>query len=358
MAKWNKNKVSSDLINNGNEFTSGDNLAVNELNAIVNNSFYASEKAENAEKLAESAVKGNGTLVTINGQIQGEWSADFAEAERQKSKNLFYFSGKGTKNRVGVDFAWNDTQQTITVNGTPTENYNSKLDIKFNPITLKAGEVYSIILNTVSSRDVAIRLLNDDQNKEISIRTNKKFKRVTFSEDVVLTTAYLNFYTGNSYNESFKICICEGIDELYQDWNGAIVHEKEIAGVEHFETIYDRSNKNVIEGIAYTNGLQADIGESVYNLGLTKNNFKSVIIEGNLDSIITSTRIDLSNIETAGSLISSNIRDNRYGISSITFRISTDGTFTVLYASYITPSEQYDKNNNGSYIITNIKGVK
>ena len=30
-----------------------------------------------------------GTKVTKDGVYQGEWSADFAEAERQKSKNLF-----------------------------------------------------------------------------------------------------------------------------------------------------------------------------------------------------------------------------------------------------------------------------
>jgi hypothetical protein len=34
-------------------------LAINELNAIVNNSFYASEKAENAERLVEEALSGN-----------------------------------------------------------------------------------------------------------------------------------------------------------------------------------------------------------------------------------------------------------------------------------------------------------
>ena len=93
MAEWNKNKVEPSAINGGQEFTKKDNLAVNELNAIVNNSFFASEKAERAEKLAENAVRGNGTLVTIGGQVQGEWSADFAESERQKSKNLFNVFG-------------------------------------------------------------------------------------------------------------------------------------------------------------------------------------------------------------------------------------------------------------------------
>lgn len=86
MAEWNKNKVLPSVINGGNEFTTKDNLAINELNAIVNNSFYASEKSERAEQLAESAFRGNGTIVTIGGVEQPTWSADFAESERQKSE--------------------------------------------------------------------------------------------------------------------------------------------------------------------------------------------------------------------------------------------------------------------------------
>lgn len=46
MADWSKNKVYSSSINGGKEFTTDDNLAVNELNAMVNNSFYAVDFAE------------------------------------------------------------------------------------------------------------------------------------------------------------------------------------------------------------------------------------------------------------------------------------------------------------------------
>lgn len=46
MAEWNKNKANPSSINNGKEFTTNDDLAVNELNAMVNNSFYAVDFAE------------------------------------------------------------------------------------------------------------------------------------------------------------------------------------------------------------------------------------------------------------------------------------------------------------------------
>lgn len=84
MAEWNKNKVEPDNLHNGNEFQKGDNLAVDELNAIVNNSFYASEKATRAEELAESAVRGQGTPITLGGEIISEWSADFVEGEKSR----------------------------------------------------------------------------------------------------------------------------------------------------------------------------------------------------------------------------------------------------------------------------------
>lgn len=41
----------------------------------------------------------------------------------------------------------------------------------------------------------------------------------------------------------------------YQPYNGVIVHEKEIADVEHFETIYEMNTKNTIGGTAYTAGI-------------------------------------------------------------------------------------------------------
>ena len=131
MAEWNKGKVLPQNLHNNQEFKNGDNLAIDELNAIVNNSFYASEKAEQSETTSREAldkinqfVQDEGkTAVTLNGEVQPTWSADFAEAERQKSKNLFKVANKKgysvTKN--GVTATIND-DYTITLNGTNTGN--------------------------------------------------------------------------------------------------------------------------------------------------------------------------------------------------------------------------------------------
>lgn len=62
MAEWSKNKVESSAINGGKEFTTDDVLAVNELNATVNNSFYAVDFVEAmADAPDVSEIDGTGT---------------------------------------------------------------------------------------------------------------------------------------------------------------------------------------------------------------------------------------------------------------------------------------------------------
>lgn len=62
MAEWNKNKVESSAINGGKEFTTDDVLAINELNATVNNSFYAVDFVEAmADAPDVSEIDGTGT---------------------------------------------------------------------------------------------------------------------------------------------------------------------------------------------------------------------------------------------------------------------------------------------------------
>lgn len=89
MAKWTKNKVTPEEINNGNEYSVNDNLSVESVNAIINNSFKAQEDSERALELATGANKANGTVVEINGEPQGTWDATFAEELRNESANLF-----------------------------------------------------------------------------------------------------------------------------------------------------------------------------------------------------------------------------------------------------------------------------
>lgn len=89
MAKWSGNKVNPEQINNGNEYDVNDNVSVEELNGIVNNSINAQKNSEEALKKANSAYEANGTLVKINGVNQTTWDATYAQKLTEESLNLY-----------------------------------------------------------------------------------------------------------------------------------------------------------------------------------------------------------------------------------------------------------------------------
>ena len=72
MANWSKNKVDSSVLNGGQEYTKDNNVSLDQLNAITNNSFYAVDKADEALVKANSAFENNGTVVKVaNSAVTG-----------------------------------------------------------------------------------------------------------------------------------------------------------------------------------------------------------------------------------------------------------------------------------------------
>lgn len=225
MAEWNKNKVEPSAINGGQEFTKKDNLAVNELNAIVNNSFFASEKAERAEKLAENAVRGNGTLVTIGGQVQGEWSADFAESERQKSKNLF------DKNAVRM--------YKSMYGGTGNSNCG---DLATHSGYFVSDDIYvyglsNIILSgSIGDNNVSVFL---DENK-VPFRVDNRVSDLKINTFSVPEDAYYFRFECPITHINNNIQLEEGtVATDYQPYNGATVRDKQLKeAVEKRDLLY------------------------------------------------------------------------------------------------------------------------
>lgn len=86
MAEWSKNRVDPSDLNNGQEYTINDNVSLEALNAIVNNSLYAedvtykaNEKSDSAVAIANEALeqaRSTGTRVTVGGAFQSTFDAD------------------------------------------------------------------------------------------------------------------------------------------------------------------------------------------------------------------------------------------------------------------------------------------
>ena len=193
--------------------------------------------ANEALEKANSAFEANGTLVKINGENQLTWSADFAESERQKSKNLFPFgSVSGTK----------QVQRFIS---------------------LPAG-TYTLSAIATSSDTDANTCLVGFYNKTDWIgggalaRGTRQSITVTLAQPTLSLIFFASNNQPNSEGDTFTyadIQIEKGSAATdYQPYNGAIVHEKEIADVEHIETIYDMSSSDSNINKGYTAGKQFD----------------------------------------------------------------------------------------------------
>ena len=191
----------------------------------------------------------------------GDATVVFADAERQKSKNLIpfpYYDGN-SKTHNGITFTVNN-DQSVSVSGSITNHDSNAVMYLAWDMPLKAG-TYSTFIDS-SNADISIIVWIGD---------NYCSGEFTLSSD---TTAkiYLQVVRASTqtFNTTVKFMLCEGgIDTDWQPYSGAIVHEKEIENIEHIESIYDMtsSDSNINKG--YTAGKQFDDNatEMPINLG-------------------------------------------------------------------------------------------
>ena len=173
---------------------------------------------------------GGGSRVTIGGVEQPTWSADFAESERQKSKNLLVYPYTGEVYQHGVTFTDNG-DGSFTINGKQTDttansyHYMETADIfklSAGTYTLKAFADTSVTgwnlvlydgkyYHEVSSPNITRTItLNEDKACSVYIQVPK-----------ASTTTFNNFVV--------KPILVKGTEVgEWQPYNGAIVHEKDI----------------------------------------------------------------------------------------------------------------------------------
>lgn len=220
---------------------------------------------------------GSGSRVTIGGVEQPTWSADFSESERQKSKNLLVYPyANTTKTTNGITFTDNG-DGSITINGTNNGSGNSNFFFtSTTEFKLSAG-TYTLGNFVSTNNNVNVVLYDGTLYHQVPSNSSKT---LTYNNE---TTCYIYIGINRGTAETFNNVVVKPMlvsgTELgdYQPYNGAIVHEKDIAdfATSITDVVYDYSDtsKQSINGTAYTNGLMFGNG---YNIDLNK--YKKIIL--------------------------------------------------------------------------------
>ncbi len=262
-------------------------------------------------------VASSENLITSGG-VHDYPAVTFAESERQKSKNLF------NANDVIFD---NSTYGYI-----PIKNVDNLYCLSLQ--NDRGGDLENISFGVCkdptspsSVTEQGFFWIIDGGNKIVSVDVSN-----------ITNRPYVFFYPKNQHTldlvlARFDVQIEEGsVATDYQPYNGAIVHEKELAGVEHIETIYDMSssNKNIINNTAYTAGIK--IGTTV-NLDMSV--YKKLKIYARRESDVLLTTIDLDNdlVNVYPSNVIMDISANYYVYHSYGINKNTN-TFTFSKGGY------------------------
>ena len=191
-------------------------------------------------------------------------AVQFAEDERQKSKNLFGILKTCSITRDNITITINSDTQKILINGTAS----SAATISFSsdeivPISVKNGEHFTISKTPNVAINVGINNKENTSGSIIYVYNTEKAYTNTITQDDKANRLYFWYDTGDTFNNvEFGIQVEEGsVATEYQPYNGAIVHEKDIAGVEHIETIYDVTNTSLNMG--YSGGINGDLGTDI-----------------------------------------------------------------------------------------------
>lgn len=177
--------------------------------------------------------------------------ADFLKNEYEKSKNEFYITQNVTDTHLGTTIKYNKENQTISLNGTATQNFNRGA-IKIKPIKLKKGETVTLSVDGYDSSNrtgYAICVFSSAEGfwgSNIlfrSLNTDINYVVKTVNADVTLDCVGIYAESGASYSseKSFKIQVEKGsVATSYQAYNGAILHPKDIDSV----TLWENASPN------------------------------------------------------------------------------------------------------------------
>lgn len=177
----------------------------------------------------------NGTITTLN----------FAESERQKSKNLLEVNNGLDRTDLGLHVQINN--DVITVDGAIASSATAINVTTFNP-KIYAGKTYTLSFKDYSNLSgfeiTTTGTRNDGTQRFNMLNLTSSITKQTITADVDYELK-IEVYAGatNNISGTFKLQLEEGsVATNYQPYNGAIVHEKDL---ETREILFDMINNSI-----------------------------------------------------------------------------------------------------------------
>lgn len=200
----------------------------------------------------------NSNNLITSGGVHDYPAIAFAESERQKSKNLLNY-----EDIIPTTGLTTDNNGTFYID-TTFYYIVRQLNISFEP-----NKTYTMSCNVVSitggnnpTFEFAVRYKDGEwAGYGSDIITGAGIVSASFTPTKEVDLFELRFIRQSTTGQELQATINNlQIEECsvatdYQPYNGAIVHEKDVADVEHIETIYDMSSSDANINWGYTSGI-------------------------------------------------------------------------------------------------------
>ena len=293
----------------------------------------------------------NGTITTL----------DFAESERQKSKNLFKSNFWNKSSNIyevnGITFTYNPNDYSITINGTAT----SRALCYLNPDALSNIKIGTYAFSGFSKKtnySVYIQAFNEADGKYPALLySDSDFRTLTFNIMPNFTDLYIAVDAGIVVdNLVLKFQAEEGsVATDYQPYNGAIVHDAQIADVEHIEIIYDMSSSDANINQGKTSGVQFNTSNTNFVTNATMSKYEYFYVYVKLVNQIVCVKMKSG---SNASIMAQNYAESFETLAMGVLINSYDAIYAHDIRSIILPSGSFTTYyDNPDYVITKVEGV-
>lgn len=290
---WNRNKVDSSTINNGNEYEKGDRVSRQNLNAMVNAGLYAQDFAEKLVTNIDTSEIGNvGTPSIV--LVDGDGATTNKPYKKFKFSNL-----KGDKGETGDK---GDTIELRVSDGYFQWKYTQDTAWKNLIATSEISNVDQILSDT-STNAIANKTVKEEFNNVVYKTDFDKSSSTSFGDYIIRKriVVYDN-ESGVGTNASTPERVISNLKTRLNEGDYIeIIFSLQGAGMSFGKTIYSIDGLRL--GFAYHLDQQKYYGKDSNNFGIY-NADASITFNSNSITIATGTSVKYSSDKTVGSNLS------------------------------------------------------